>query len=32
MSVQTNRATVAEAFQAWMDGTSYITTILADER
>ena len=31
MAEQSNRATVAAAFQGWMDGTSYITSLLADE-
>lgn len=31
MSEQSNRAKVSAAFQGWMDGTSYITSMLADE-
>jgi hypothetical protein len=31
MSTQTNRATVAEAFEGWMNGTRSITSLLADE-
>lgn len=31
MAEQRNRAKVAAAFQGWMDGTSYITSLLADE-
>ena len=31
MAEQRNRAKVAAAFQSWMDGTSYITSLLADE-
>ena len=31
MIEETNRARVTAAFQGWMDGTSYITDLLADD-